>query len=308
MRVLFVLGGGIGNIIQATPAIKAVALERHKVDLLLHCNSSREVQNILSIPAVSDIFCGNNTPKNEYYYQANGPFTPVVKYKAKHFIKPQISYANHIPEAEVYYNLAQQMGVTISMPETEVAKIKEGPCPKHKNTIAIYPGSKPNWAMKRWDKYDKLAERFDHVAVIGTKEDINSHGNPSWIKKEWRWPEHVDFVTGSLKDMVHFLYRCKAFIGNDGGLAHVAAATKIPTFVIFGPSSHIKNKPYTNNAYVVGADIHCRPCQFKTGPDGQQIFAANKASCLYGMQCMSNLTVDDVLDQIKSNLPELINC
>ena len=55
MNILFVLGGGIGNIVQATPAIQATASEGHKVDLYLCCNSSRDM-DIFRIPSVRNIF------------------------------------------------------------------------------------------------------------------------------------------------------------------------------------------------------------------------------------------------------------
>jgi hypothetical protein len=151
--------------------------------------------------------------------------------------------------------------------------------------------------MKRWDKFDKLAEHFEHVTIVGKKEDIENHGNPAWIKRPWGWPKHVEFFSGKLAEAAFLISKCKAFIGNDGGLAHVAAATGVPTFIIFGPSSDIKNRPYAPNAHVVALKIPCRPCQFMAGKDGKQIFAAKKANCPYAMRCMREMTVDYVLKE-----------
>jgi len=296
MKVLYVIGGGIGNIVQATPAIKATDAAGHEVDLKLHCNSSKDL-DIFQLPCVHNLFMEDH-PKNRYDWQLNGPFTPGHRYKSDNAARPKIHYAQHIPEAKVYYSLAQQMGVKIPMETTEVALPDNGRWPKNSDTVAIYPGSKPNWAMKRWDKYDKLAEKFDNVVVVGTKDDIYSHGNPTWIKKPWKWPDNVEFFIGDLKEAAFLISKCKMFVGNDGGLAHVAAATGVPTFVLFGPSSDIKNKPFAPNAHVVAIDLPCRPCQFQKGPDGQQIFDGGKGTCHLGMKCMKEMSVDHVLQEI----------
>ena len=299
MKVLFVLGGGIGNIVQATPAIQAVASEGHTIDLKLHCNSSME-HSIFKLPCVRHVY-GKRSPglHEKYDVQLNGPFTPGTRYASRKHLKTRISYAQHLAEAEVYYDLAKQIGVTTIMPD---AKVNVGNWPgkeKDPETIAIYPGSKHNWAMKRWDKYDELTSHFQKVLVVGSEKDIHSHGDPTWITRLGKWPSHVEFLTGQLQDVAYAISTCKMFIGNDGGLAHVAAGTGIPTFVLFGPSSDVKNKPYSKNAHVVAIDLPCRPCQFEKGPDGLQIFGENKADCPYKMKCMKEMSVEYVLKKIE---------
>lgn len=296
--VLCVFSGGIGNIVQATPALQSILQEGHVVDLSLFCNSSKEM-GMFQLPNVRDIYVNQIPSANKQYdYQLVGPFSPGKKANAKRVITTRIHYAQHLEEAKVYYDLAEQIGVKTPMPD---AKVVVGNWPKKKqdpDTIAIYSGSKHNWAMKRWDKYDQLALRFKKVIVVGTEKDIHSHGDPTWIKKPWKWPKHVEFVTGSLQEVAYAISTCKAFIGNDGGLAHVAAGTGVPTFVLFGPSCDIKNKPYASNAHVVAIDLPCRPCQFEKGPDGLQIFGENKAGCPYNMKCMREMSVDYVVNKV----------
>ncbi len=295
-KVIFVVGGGIGNIVQATPAIQASAAEGHLVDLQLHCNSSNDVREIFSIPSVRKIFLLKEGVDGPYDHQLNGPFTPGERLPAKDHYRTKIHYAQHIPETEIYYDLAKHIGVKTPMPDITINIGQTGVAPEHKDTVAIYPGSKPNWSMKRWDKYDFLANKFKHVTIVGKQEDFISHGNPAWIKRKWTWSKHVAFYSGSLQAVAYYISKCKMFIGNDGGLAHVAAATKIPTFVLFGPTSTVKNKPFAKNAHVVAIDLPCRPCQYKKG---KQIFNANKFDCPYHMKCMVDMSVDFVLNKIK---------
>ena len=297
MKILFVLGGGIGNIIQATPAIQSAKMNGHSIDLKLYCNSSGDLV-IFKIPEVDKVY-GKDDPVAEYDVQLNGPFTPGTRHKAKRFIKTRINYAQHLEEAKVYFDLVKQIGVES---ENFDAKINTGSWPAVEvddKNVAIYPGSKHNWAMKRWDKFDQLASNFDKVTVIGTELDIHSHGDPAWIKRSWVWPQNVEFFSGPLQKAAFLISKCKMFIGNDGGLSHVAAATGVPTFVLFGPSSDIKNKPYAKNAHTVAIDLPCRPCQFQKDLNGRQIFGDNKADCPLHMKCMREMSVDFVLDKIR---------
>ena len=297
-KVLIVLGGGIGNIVQATPMIQAIANENWTIDLKLECNSSNDVNDIFNLNCIRKIV---KNVEEKYDYQLNGPFTSGKKYSCKKFITPKIHYAQHIPEAKIYYNLAVQMGIKSKLVDSKINVPDSGYDPKPE-TVAIYPGSKHNWAMKRWDKYDELSYYFNNVIVVGTKKDIESHGSPSWIEKKWNWPKNVEFFYGSLSEQAYTISKCKMFIGNDGGLSHVACATGVPTFVLFGPSSDIKNKPYGQNAHVVAIDLPCRPCQFNKGPDGKQIFGSDKGNCYLNMKCMREMSTKYVLNVIKKNI------
>jgi hypothetical protein len=294
-KLLFVLGGGIGNIVQATPSIKLAFKHRYIIELYLTCNSTDDLE-IFRIKEVNKIY--TSEPKNIFYdYQLQGPFTPRFKSNCKKIIKSKINYAQHIEEAFVYKSLIEQIGIKENLGDVEINIGKKGKEPLP-NSVAIYCGSKPNWAMKRWDKYDFLSNHFESVVVVGTEQDINSHGNPSWIKRKWNWPKHVKFLHGKLQEVAYTISKCKMFIGNDGGLSHVAAATGVKTFVLFGPSSYIKNKPFSKNAHAIGIDIPCRPCQFKS-INGIQIFGSNKASCPFEIKCMKDMSVEFVLKEIK---------
>ena len=72
-------------------------------------------------------------------------------------------------------------------------------------------------------------------------------------------------------------------------------------FVIFGPSSYIKNKPFSSKCFSIGIDIPCRPCQFAKGLDGKQIFDGDKGNCHLNMKCMRDMSVDFVFEQIEKH-------
>jgi len=303
MSILVILGGGIGNCIQATPAIGALIKDGCKVDVLIHCNTtgvSREDFEILAIPGLGKVFFNDEKPKEKYDYQLSGPFTPGFKHNAKNFCRVK-KYSRHYPESDLFYDMAKEIGV-VSPKQPALINIVATGNNVEKGTVAIYPGSKHAWAMKRWDKYDKLTNHLAKVLLVGRKNDIISHGDPAWIERKWEWGKHVKTFYGSLKETAWAISQCRMFIGNDGGLAHVAAATGIPTFIIFGPSSVVKNTPFNDNAHAIHYNLKepklkCQPCQF----NGKKWFDGGKIGCPYGMECMTKLTVKDVLDFIKDN-------
>jgi hypothetical protein len=290
--IIFVVGGGIGNVIQAFPAIRAIAEEGHRVDLVLNCDGHEEISELIG--PVDQVYFPGEKPQGFYDYQLVGPFTDFVRCNHKNLIIPRIHFAQHIPEAEVYYDMAKQIGVRTPMKDCSVDIGQAGYRPPA-GTVAMFPGAKPTWPMKRWDKFDVLARKFDHVMLVGRPLDIYSHGRPAWIKRDWKWPDHIEIFYGTLQETAHAISNCKMFIGNDGGLAHLAAATGIPTFVLFGPSSEKKNRPFAKNAHAIHIDLYCRPCQFR---NGEQYFGEHKGGCPFHMKCMKEMSVEFVKDSI----------
>ena len=55
--------------------------------------------------------------------------------------------------------------------------------------------------------------------------------------------------------------RARLFVGNDSGLAHIAAAVKTPVVVVFGSSNRVHWGPWTDSpAEMVYSEFHCQPC------------------------------------------------
>jgi len=298
MKVLCIYAGGIGNVMQAIPATRAIASEGHVVDVYLQCDSEG-VEFLLDIPEINNVFT-ESVKANDYDCVLKGPFSSNIG-ASKDVITSKINFAQHVLEVEVYYDMAKRIGVKATMEDTVINVGDYGYSPPH-GTVAIYPGSKSNWAMKRWDKYDELSKHYDQVLLVGTHNDIDSTGDPPWFKKKWKWGNNVEKFFGTLQETAFAISQCSFFIGNDGGLSHVAAATGIPTFVLFGPSSVIKNTPYSKKAFPICIDMPCRPCQFRKGI---QYFGENSSNCPHHMACLSQMTVPFVKDKIKGILETL---
>ena len=90
----------------------------------------------------------------------------------------------------------------------------------------------------------------------------------------------------SVGEMSALISRCDLVVANDSGPMHIAAALKVPTIGIFGPTNPENHKPYSANSdFVIIKDLHCIIC--------------NKTICPYNHECMFELPVIDVLEKSK---------
>jgi lipopolysaccharide heptosyltransferase III len=69
------------------------------------------------------------------------------------------------------------------------------------------------------------------------------------------------FTDLSLPELTALAARSKLFVGNDSGVAHVAAAVRVPQVVVFGSSNVAHWRPWTAApAEVVREEMPCAPC------------------------------------------------
>jgi len=80
------------------------------------------------------------------------------------------------------------------------------------------------------------------------------------LKAEARTPI-TTFFNLSLPQITALASQAKIFIGNDSGIAHIAAAVETPSVVIFGSSNRHHWYPWTDGPNeIVFHEFHCQPC------------------------------------------------
>ena len=90
-------------------------------------------------------------------------------------------------------------------------------------------------------------------------------------------------------ELSKMLGECTLFVGNDSGPMHVAAARKVPTVGIFTSTSPAWTAPRGSRVAVAGApDLFCAPCFL--------------ARCLYGLECLDAVGVDEVMAAVERAL------
>jgi heptosyltransferase-2 len=100
----------------------------------------------------------------------------------------------------------------------------------------------------------------------------------------------VDLVgRTSLGQLVGVIARCAAFVSNDSGAMHVAAALGVPLTAIFGPTDERATAPGGSGAIdVVARDVFCRPCLLR--------------ECPIDHRCMKRIDAETVLQSVAGHL------
>lgn len=329
-KILFHSGAGIGDIILATPAITALAKAGHQVDWLIDTDTAYDVVALYKdwflLRKVSSRNADFDAESYDYYFMAPGVLRPVKVTNPKttvlfaSFPEAMREYTSY---ADTFLAYAKIIDPAIDVHcETYCGASTRVFPDVSKETVVLFPGCGKFYPMKRWDKYDELAARFTNVVVIGTAEDMDlSHSyfcrrfiakffahplhydgktndlaralSPKY-NRPFRFAKHVKSYIGqlSLPDVAALIKQAGLFIGNDGGMTHVAAAMGIPTVAIFGPTSVEMLRVRRENILYLTKGLDCQPCQF--GGKYPQAWRHGYVGCPIGMKCMTDLSVDEV--------------
>jgi len=123
------------------------------------------------------------------------------------------------------------------------------------------------FATKQWaaDKFGLLAAdlRSKGLAVVAITT-ANEKPVIDEVNNNTATPAEA-FTDLSLPEITALLARARVFVGNDSGIAHIAAAVRAPTVVIFGSSNTAHWRPWTpglssSAAEVVIEEMDCQPC------------------------------------------------
>lgn len=159
--------------------------------------------------------------------------------------------------------------------------------------IGINPGASYGPAKKWLPEYFLEFTRLlmgkipARIVVFGTAADFQVGEAVSKAA-----PDKVINMAGrtTLGQAVALITRCHAFVTNDSGLMHVAAALEVPLVAIFGSTNPVTTGPFTKRAKVVRNDIDCSPCL--------------KATCPADFRCMKEIRPQEVFDATLSLLEE----
>ena len=116
--------------------------------------------------------------------------------------------------------------------------------------LALGPGA--NWPGKRWpgghylELLRQVASTFDGAIIVGTLDDVEAplklDGLPLAIAD---LRGRTDLITAAA-----VLAHACAYVGNDSGLGHLAAALDVPTLTLFGPGEPARYRPWGSKARV----------------------------------------------------------
>jgi len=335
-KILIHLDGGIGDIIMGTPCVNALVKCGHEVDVYIRGDRYRPIELFdhwtgpRHVSSMREDFVENTY---DFYLMGSWVNNPLELKKVEKTIIMHGHYtqafANFGSQADLMLQYAKAIDPNIDLNTASYCGYSGRVFPEiSQDTVVLFPGCKKEYPMKRWDKFDELADQFTDVAVVGTMDDLwlgNSVSFPYVISQfleeflkyngkvtklarlfgkkynhEQKFSKHVKNYIGqlSLPDTAALIAQAGMFIGNDGGLTSIAGALRVSTFVLCGPTDprfwNIKGSPVNN----ISKKLDCQPC-FYWGGKYPKAWKSHYIGCPIGMKCMTSLSVNDVLTSIK---------
>ncbi len=163
-----------------------------------------------------------------------------------------------------------------------------------KPSLGLNPGAAYG-AAKRW--YPKefarvaiaLKDSYDIVIFGGPgEEDMAQDIENELIKHKVANYTNLAGKT-SIKTLCEKLAGLSLLITNDSGPMHIAAAYKVPTYAIIGPTTYAETYPWNNpDGHIITKHLPCAPCAKRVCP-------------LKHHECMKSIKAEDVLEKIKQD-------
>lgn len=161
-----------------------------------------------------------------------------------------------------------------------------------KPIIGIHPGA--SWPAKRWlpERFGALADLL--AAKLGAHIIVTAGPNDDDVVALMlkHSVAHVKVLRSlPLRELAAILSHCSAYIANDNGTMHIAAAVGTPTVGIFGPGEEDIWFPYpaSEGHIALRKDVPCHPCRLDF---------CNREGEGY-MECMKLLTIEEVFNAAK---------
>jgi len=186
----------------------------------------------------------------------------------------KVPYAEKTHQVEEYFELARACGaagepgpMSVYPGETAAAEARHllAGLPKDKKPLVVVApggGVNPKTRMedKRWpadyfvELIGALQSRYA-VALVGGEADREVDAGVAEATG-------VADLTGrtSLPGLYALLQHARAFVGNDSGPMHLAAAAGTPVAAFLGPTDPTLNGPWRTRALVLRHPVPCQPC------------------------------------------------
>ncbi|MSP40662.1 MAG: glycosyltransferase family 9 protein [Deltaproteobacteria bacterium] len=156
----------------------------------------------------------------------------------------------------------------------------------HRAVLALAPGSGAR--EKNWPEHSFLAvaewwrEATGGAVVLLVGPVESERGGIDRLRQQCLVAADL-----SLAQLAALISCSDAYLGNDSGVTHLAAAIGVPTFALFGPSDGRQWAPRGKQVVVISREIACSPCT-----------DALMKSCPHHA-CLTELTADRAIGAMK---------
>ncbi|MBN2453901.1 MAG: glycosyltransferase [Candidatus Omnitrophica bacterium] len=160
--------------------------------------------------------------------------------------------------------------------------------------IGINVSASQRWVSKNWPAAhiaglcDAIAkEEGARVVLTGAKEDA---GLAEAIARAAKSKPIVASGKTSISELAALMKRFRVFLTPDSAPMHIASAVGTPFVALFGPTDPARHVAVSKNCVILSKakELKCGPCY--------------KPECRKKVTCMRRITVDEVMDMVKSIL------
>ena len=308
MKILIEIPTWLGDAVMTTPAIENLLSQYNKPEITL-IGSFSSVEMLRNHPKVKKIiFLNKNYLKMYKIAKDLGNFDVFFSFRnslrAKFFmllVSSNIKYQfentknQNIHQVEKYNDFINLSLNINNLPEGLIIHHEKSVKKEISDlyisqdlTLGINPGASYGSA-KRWYPEEfaelaaKLSNKYNIIIFGGNGEkDIALDIEKLLIKKGISNYNNLAGVT-SISELVEHISNLDLFITGDSGPMHIAAAFKVPTVSIFGPTRAQETSQWMNkNSVIVKKDLDCQPCM-------------NRVCHLKHHNCMKYIKSEEVL-------------
>lgn len=188
------------------------------------------------------------------------------------------------PTGQIYYSL--------DIPDENKQQAKEWleqqELITNEHLVGFHPGSAPNFPAKRWPLAhfaalgrELIHEQRAHILLFGGPDE-----QPILEKLHQNLgTSQSTFINTDLLTTAAIMQYCQFFVSNDSGLMHLAAASGVETFGLFGPSSEILTGPRGPHSHVIRAvgthPVYSTELNYDLGQDSHESIQALKPEEVY---------------------------
>jgi heptosyltransferase-3 len=282
-RILVIRGGAIGDFILTLPAIAALRRQfpeaylevlgyPHIAQLAVAGGLVNRVQSI-EAGALAGFFArGGELVENladyfsefdvilSYLYDPDGIFETNVGLctGAQFIVGPhRADEAARLHAARVYLQPLERLAIFDADPVPRLALSPRSPGisnqPQVTNLLAVHPGSgseRKNWPEPKWaELLQNLMNSTEFVLLL-----VGGEAEGERLQRlAARLPSARRRLAQSLPlaELAHLLAACRAFVGHDSGISHLAAALGLPGLVLWGDTVEEVWRPASEKVVVV---------------------------------------------------------
>ena len=283
-KIAFCLGDGcgLGNLLQALPAVHALYEMGNTCDLFLSGFMYDGIADaVRGQPYVRDIY------ENTYNNREGVYDVCIVSFLSDHRVNNAKKYLQLTRDWEKrseygqYCRAAEKLGAKeFKPPQLNISGRDFNLQPLN---ILIHAGctNRKYWERRKWTHYKELVDLLvkDGLTIYCCGKDDEKIDHPGVTA----------YNDLPIQETAALINQCDVFVSNDSGLMHLAAAMRKRQVAIFTSTSDKKSGPYYNqHARVITPKLACYPC-----------YGNEKAwdQCTH-WKCRDSITVDEVYDMV----------